>query len=221
MGTAFGQQTTNSPVPPAAMQSAPPTRTERLAKRACDIVLALTALVLLAPLMLMTALAIKLNSLGPVVVRQRQTGFNGRTFSIYKFRTMSALGDGTQIADTRRDDLRIIKVGRVLRQSNIDELPQLFNVLKGDMSLVGPNLHAAAHDDKYRASISSYASRHQVKPGITGWAQINGLRGETPLVQDMEKRIALDLWYIDNWSLRLDLKIMWRSCFEVMRTSAY
>jgi lipopolysaccharide/colanic/teichoic acid biosynthesis glycosyltransferase len=131
------------------------------------------------------------------------------------------LEDGRQIAQTRRNDPRITKVGRILRQSSIDELPQLLNVIKGEMSLVGPRPHAVAHDNHYRALISSYALRQQVKPGISGWAQINGHRGETPLVQDMERRIALDLWYIDNWSLVLELKIMWRSCFEVMRASAY
>jgi exopolysaccharide biosynthesis polyprenyl glycosylphosphotransferase len=192
-----------------------------VAKRTCDIALALIILVLVSPLMILASLLIKLESAGPIIFKQRRTGFNGREFTIYKFRSMSVLEDGPQIAQTRRNDPRITRVGRMLRQSSIDELPQLLNVLKGEMSLVGPRPHAVAHDDQYRASISSYAFRHHVKPGITGWAQINGQRGETPLVQDMEKRIALDLWYIDNWSLKLDFEIMWRSCFEVVRASAY
>jgi lipopolysaccharide/colanic/teichoic acid biosynthesis glycosyltransferase len=216
MGTEFGQQifATKSPVPSPAMQSAPLTRTEMFAKRACDIVLALTALVLLAPLMLMTALVIKLNSLDPVIIRQRLTGFDGRAFSIYKFRTMSVLKDRTQAVQARRNDLRLTKVGRVLRQSNIDELPQLFNVLKGDLSLVGPKLHAGAHDEQYRALISSYAFRHHIKPGIVGWAQVNRDRGEIREVRDIEKCVELDVWYINNWSLLLDLRIMWRTCFQ-------
>jgi lipopolysaccharide/colanic/teichoic acid biosynthesis glycosyltransferase len=155
---------------------------------------------------LLTALAIKLSGLGPVIIRQRQTGFDGRVFWIYKFRTMSALKYGTQTAQTRRSDLIVTKTGTVLRQSSIDELPKLINVIKGEMSLVGPSPHAVAHDEQGRASISSYAFRHHVKPGITGWAQINGQRVEAPMARDMEKRIALDLWYIDNWSLMLDFK---------------
>jgi putative colanic acid biosysnthesis UDP-glucose lipid carrier transferase len=223
METAIGQQnfSTESPVSPVAMHNAPLTRIEMLAKRACDVALALVVLALLSPLMLLVSLVIKLDSAGPIIFKQRRTGFNGQEFTIYKFRSMSVLEDGRQIAQTRRNDSRLTKVGRILRQSSIDELPQLLNVLKGEMSLVGPRPHAVAHDDQYRAAISSYAFRHHVKPGITGWAQINGLRGETPLVQDMERRIEFDLWYIDNWSLSLDLKIMWRSCFEVVRASAY
>jgi putative colanic acid biosysnthesis UDP-glucose lipid carrier transferase len=223
METAIGQQnfSTESPVSPVAMHNAPLTRTEMLAKRACDVALALVILVLLSPLMLLASLFIKLESAGPIIFKQRRTGFNGQEFTIYKFRSMSVLEDGRQLTQARRNDPRITRVGRILRQSSIDELPQLLNVLKGEMSLVGPRPHAIAHDDQYRASISSYAFRHHVKPGITGWAQINGMRGETPLVQDMEKRIALDLWYIDNWSLTLDFKIMWRSCFEVVQAKAY
>jgi exopolysaccharide biosynthesis polyprenyl glycosylphosphotransferase len=209
------------PLPSVELQRAPLTRPERLAKRACDIALALIALILLAPLMLLTALAIKLDSAGPVIFRQRRVGFDGQAFSIYKFRTMSVLEDGAQIAQTRRNDPRVTRLGRLLRQSSIDELPQLFNVFRGDMALVGPRPHAIAHDDLYRTAIASYASRHHVKPGITGWAQVNGRRGETRRIEDMEKRVELDLWYIDNWSLILDFRILWRTCFEVMRQSAY
>jgi putative colanic acid biosysnthesis UDP-glucose lipid carrier transferase len=219
----FEQQdfSSRSQLPSSAMQSAPLTRTETLSKRACDVALALVALAILSPLMILVSLIIKLDSAGPIIFKQRRTGFHGREFIIYKFRSMSVLEDGRQIAQTRRNDPRITKVGRILRQSSIDELPQLLNVIKGEMSLVGPRPHAVAHDDQYRTSISSYTVRHHVKPGITGWAQINGQRGETPLVQDMEKRVALDLWYIDNWSLKLDMEIMWRSCFEVMQVKAY
>jgi putative colanic acid biosysnthesis UDP-glucose lipid carrier transferase len=223
METTFGQQdfSTQRPVSPVERHNAPLTRTEMLAKRILDVALALTILVLVSPLMVLVSLAIKLESAGPIIFKQRRTGFNGQEFTIYKFRSMSVLEDGRQLAQARRNDPHITRVGQILRQSSIDELPQLLNVLRGEMSLVGPRPHAVAHDDKYRASISSYAFRHHVKPGITGWAQINGQRGETPLIRDMERRIDLDLWYIDNWSIMLDFKIMWRSCFEVMRASAY
>jgi exopolysaccharide biosynthesis polyprenyl glycosylphosphotransferase len=223
MENVFEQQefSTRNSVSNSAIQRAPLGRTEMLAKRLCDVALATTILVLLSPLMLLVSLIIKLESTGPIIFRQRRVGFNGREFTIYKFRTMSVLEDGRQISQTRRNDPRVTEVGGVLRQSSIDELPQLFNVIKGEMSLVGPRPHAVAHDDRYQALISSYAFRRQVKPGMTGWAQINGRRGETRQIQDMERRIELDLWYIDNWSLSLDFKIMWASCFEVLRLSAY
>jgi exopolysaccharide biosynthesis polyprenyl glycosylphosphotransferase len=223
MENVFGRQdfSTTDSVSHSAIQHAPLGRTDMLAKRVCDVALAATILVLLSPLMLLVSLIIKLESTGPIIFRQRRVGFNGRDFTIYKFRTMSVLEDGRQISQTRRNDPRITKVGGVLRQSSIDELPQLFNVIKGEMSLVGPRPHAVAHDDQYQALISSYAFRRQVKPGLTGWAQINGRRGETRQIQDMERRIELDLWYIDNWSLSLDFKILWGSCFEVLRLSAY
>ena len=209
------------PLPSVELQRAPLNWPEQLAKRACDIALAALALVLLAPLMLMSALAVKLDSPGPVIFRQRRAGFDGSTFAIYKFRTMGVLEDGPHMAQTRRNDPRVTRVGRLLRQSSIDELPQLFNVLKGDMALVGPRPHALAHDDQYRGAIASYAHRHHVKPGITGWAQVNGQRGETKRVEDMQRRVELDLWYIDNWTLTLDLRILWRTCFEIARAGAY
>jgi len=208
-------------IPSVELQRAPLTRPERLAKRICDVMLGVLALAALAPLMLLTALAVKLDSSGPVIFRQRRAGFDGRSFFIYKFRTMSVMEDGPEIPQARKHDPRITKVGRLLRQSSIDELPQLFNVLKGDMSLVGPRPHAIAHDDQYGAAISSYAFRHHVKPGITGWAQVNGQRGETRQTSDMEKRVELDLWYVNNWSLFLDFRILWRTCFELARHRAY
>ena len=208
-------------LPSIELQRAPLGRAERLAKRATDLLVAIVALIMIAPLMILTALAVKLESTGPIIFRQRRTGFDGRVFSIYKFRTMLVLEDGPQITQSRRGDPRVTRVGRFLRQSSIDELPQFFNVLKGDMSIVGPRPHAIAHDDHYRAVISSYAFRHHVKPGITGWAQVNGQRGETRRIEDMEKRVELDLWYVNNWSILLDLRIMLRTCFEIARLSAY
>ena len=133
---------------------------------------------------------------------------------------MISLEDGATIRQATRHDARVTAIGRLLRQSSIDELPQLFNVLKGEMSLVGPRPHALAHDTKYRALIASYGFRHRVKPGITGWAQVNGLRGETARIPLMLQRVEADLWYINNWSFWLDLRIMLRTCLEVARTHA-
>src|SRR5262249_14519329 len=153
--------------------------TEIAVKRTLDICFAAAGLLILFPLLVALSFAIKLDSRGPVIFRQRRKGFNGATFSIYKFRTMAVLEDGTTIRQARRNDDRITRLGRFLRATSIDELPQLMNVLRGDMSLVGPRPHALAHDNEYTASIGNYAFRHHVKPGITGWAQANGLRGET------------------------------------------
>jgi undecaprenyl-phosphate galactose phosphotransferase/putative colanic acid biosynthesis UDP-glucose lipid carrier transferase len=164
------------------------------------------------------ALAIKLDSPGPVVFVQNRHGFNGRRFRIFKFRTMCVLEDDASIKQAQRLDKRVTRIGAWLRKSSIDELPQLFNVLIGDMSLVGPRPHAAAHDSYYADLINEYAMRQHVKPGITGWAQIHGYRGETSTVEMMKARIDLDLWYVGNWSLLLDLLIVLRTIMEVVRS---
>jgi len=166
--------------------------------------------------MLATACMVRLGSPGPAIFRQRRRGFNGREFVIYKFRTMTVMEDSSTIIQAQKSDQRVTALGRVLRRTSIDELPQLFNVLIGNMSLVGPRPHALAHDSDYGQVISSYAFRHHVKPGITGWAQVNGFRGETSRLEQMSKRIELDLWYINNWSLTLDLQIMLRTSFEIV-----
>ncbi len=202
---------------PIEIQRAPLSRQDLMVKRIFDLVLASLALMMLSPLLLITSLAIKLDSPGPVIFRQRRRGFNGREFAIYKFRTMRVLEDGPTIRQAQRDDDRVTSLGRLLRASSIDELPQLFNVLAGEMSLVGPRPHAVAHDDEYSSSIDSYALRHHVKPGITGWAQIHGFRGPTSDVELMKQRVQLDLWYINNWSVLLDLQIMASTCLEVLR----
>ncbi len=198
------------------MQRSPLTLAEQAQKRLFDIVLASAALVLLAPLFVVTAIAIRLESPGPVIFRQRRNGFNGRQFVIFKFRSMNVLEDGATIEQAKRRDPRVTRIGHILRRASIDELPQLYNVIRGDMSLVGPRPHALAHDDKYSELIAEYAFRHHMKPGITGWAQINGYRGETTRVEQMQRRVEHDLWYIDNWSLWLDFTILLRTSFEVM-----
>jgi Undecaprenyl-phosphate glucose phosphotransferase len=199
------------------VQRAPLSSEDLIAKRIFDLMLAFLGLVVFSVPAAVICLAIMLESPGPVIFRQRRRGFNGREFAIYKFRTMTVLEDGSTIRQARRDDPRVTRVGRLLRAASIDEVPQLINVLKGEMSLVGPRPHAVAHDDKYSNSIQKYAFRHHVKPGITGWAQINGYRGETADVALMHKRIQCDLWYINNWSLWLDLRIMARTCVVVLR----
>ena len=200
------------------LQRAPLRPAERWAKRAFDIAIASSALVLLAPLMGLAAIAIKLDTPGPAVFKQRRRGFNRREFVIYKFRSMKVLEDGPSIIQATRGDARLTRLGHLLRETSIDELPQLINVLKGDMSIVGPRPHAVAHDAEYSTLIANYALRHHVKPGITGWAQVHGFRGATPHAEQMARRIELDLWYIHNWSFLLDLQILVRTCFEVIRS---
>jgi Undecaprenyl-phosphate glucose phosphotransferase len=201
------------------VQRAPLTRAECAIKRSFDLLCAWLGLVMLFPLLAFVSVAIKLDSRGPVLFRQYRTGFNGRMFSIYKFRTMSTLENGSQVRQATRNDTRVTRVGRLLRSTSIDELPQLLNVLAGHMSLVGPRPHAVAHDDHYSEVIADYAMRQHVKPGITGWAQVSGLRGETAEVDLMRRRVEHDLWYISNWSFALDLKIIIRTCMQCLNSS--
>jgi exopolysaccharide biosynthesis polyprenyl glycosylphosphotransferase len=198
-------------------QRAPLSLSERVVKRLLDIVLGVSAIVLLMPMIVIIAIAIKLDSPGDALFRQTRRGFNSRKFKIFKFRTMTDLEDDTTIRQAVRGDRRVTGIGAWLRRTSIDELPQLFNVVKGDMSLVGPRPHAAAHDDYYAEQISHYALRHHMKPGITGWAQIRGYRGETPTVQSMKERVEHDIWYIDNWSVTLDGQIILLTALEVIR----
>jgi exopolysaccharide biosynthesis polyprenyl glycosylphosphotransferase len=198
-------------------QRAPLSISERVAKRLVDIVLGVSGIVLLMPMFVIIAIAIKLDSPGDALFRQTRCGFNSRRFKIFKFRTMTDLEDGATIRQAVRDDRRVTHVGSWLRRTSIDELPQLFNVVSGEMSLVGPRPHAAAHDHYYAELISCYAFRHHMKPGITGWAQVNGCRGETPTLQCMKDRVDHDIWYVNNWSLLLDLKIVMKTVFEIVR----
>lgn len=199
------------------LQRKPLNALELAFKRMIDIVSAAIALIILSPLFILTAAAIKLDSTGPVLFRQRRRGFNGQQFSILKFRTMSVLEDGQSILQATRDDHRITRLGKLLRRISVDELPQLWNVLNGSMSLVGPRPHALAHDNEFDKIVSHYAVRNHVKPGLTGWAQIHGCRGPTPTIADVKRRVDLDLWYIDNWSFQLDCLIILRTIFEVVR----
>ncbi|MCA1495212.1 undecaprenyl-phosphate glucose phosphotransferase [Bradyrhizobium sp. NBAIM03] len=197
----------------AELRRAPLTWRERALKRALDLAGASLALFVFAPVMLVTAVLIKLTSPGPVFFRQTRHGFGGRAFRIFKFRTMRVLEDGPTIQQAQKNDPRVTPIGKWLRKTSIDELPQLLNVLKGDMSLVGPRPHAAAHNTEYEQIIGNYAFRHHVKPGITGWAQVNGYRGETRTLDLMQKRVEYDLWYINNWSLWLDVSIIIKTAF--------
>jgi polysaccharide biosynthesis protein PslA len=183
-------------------------------KRIFDIVVSSLALLLLAPLFLTIAVAIKRDSPGPVFFRQRRRGYNLVEFRIWKFRTMSSLDDGDVIKQATSGDTRVTRIGQLLRRSNFDELPQLINVLTGDMSLVGPRPHAVAHDRIYETRIEKYRRRLNVRPGITGWAQVNGLRGPTETEAAMRNRVEHDLYYIDNWSITLDLYVMVATVFS-------
>ena len=199
------------------VQRGPLTALEYATKRFIDMVGAGLALIMLSPLLAGAALAIKLDSVGPVLFRQQRCGFNGKSFAICKFRTMSVLEDGPSVIQAGAADNRVTRIGKWLRRTSIDELPQLLNVLEGSMSLVGPRPHAVSHDAEFDRIVRNYAFRQRVKPGLTGWAQIHGCRGPTPTPAVIERRVEYDLWYIDNWSLRLDLAILLQTPVEVLR----
>jgi putative colanic acid biosynthesis UDP-glucose lipid carrier transferase len=185
-------------------------------KRASDIVFGIAILLLCTPLLLAVALAVRLSSPGPVIFRQRRYGLYGEEIIVYKFRSMTVLDDGNTIVQARAGDQRVTRIGGFLRRTSLDELPQFINVLQGRMSIVGPRPHAVAHNEQYRKLIKGYMLRHKVKPGITGWAQVNGLRGETATLDKMEARIQYDLDYLRNWSLWLDLWIILKTVKVVL-----
>ena len=199
------------------LQRAPLSFAEQAIKRTIDFVGAIVGLLVLLPVMALTAIAIKLDSPGPIIFRQNRRGFNGQEFAIFKFRTMRVLDNGPVVKQALRDDPRVTPIGRLLRAASIDELPQLLNVLRGEMSLIGPRPHALAHDNEFEELLSDYAFRHHVKPGITGWAQVHGLRGGTPTVETIAQRVKYDLWYINNWTLWLDIQILIKTFVEVLR----
>jgi len=188
-----------------------------LVKTLSDYVLATLALVLAAPLMLLIAIGVKLSSPGPILFRQRRYGLDGKQIIVYKFRPMTVLEDGGEVRQAQREDARTTRFGRLLRRTSPDELPQFINVLQGRMSVVGPRPHAVAHNEMYRKLIDAYMVRHKVKPGVTGWAQVNGFRGETETVEKMQQRIGFDLAYLRNWSLRLDVIIVLKTLVVMFR----
>jgi len=191
--------------------------TESFGKRAIDITGAFFALLLFLPLLLCIALAVRLESGGPVIFRQRRTGHQGKIFTIYKFRTMTVAEDCGNVRQATKGDARVTAIGGVLRKLSLDELPQFLNVLKGDMSLVGPRPHALAHDDYYGDLIPTYVDRFRAKPGLTGLAQVNGLRGEIQDLRCMRDRIGADNLYIDSWSLGLDIAILAKTVLIIFR----
>lgn len=209
-------------LPVVAICESPFTGINSMIKRGSDILLASIIQLMLLPVMLGIAIAIKATSPGPVIFRQRRYGLDGEEIIVYKFRSMTVCEDGARVVQATKDDQRITRIGAFLRKTSLDELPQFFNVLQGRMSIVGPRPHAVAHNELYRKQIKGYMLRHKVRPGITGWAQVNGLRGETDTLDKMEARIAYDLDYLKRWSLALDLWIIVRT-FKVvlMRDNAY
>jgi putative colanic acid biosynthesis UDP-glucose lipid carrier transferase len=188
----------------------------RLAKRASDIIISGIILLLISPIMAAIAILIKLTSPGPILFKQRRYGLNGQEIVVYKFRSMTVTEDGDNVTQATRNDTRCTPLGKFLRRSSLDELPQFINVLQGHMSIVGPRPHAVAHNEQYRKLISGYMLRHKVKPGITGWAQVNGYRGETNSLDQMARRVEYDLQYMSNWSLTFDLEIIFKTLITVL-----
>jgi putative colanic acid biosynthesis UDP-glucose lipid carrier transferase len=204
-------------IPVVAMCETPFYGYRGVAKRLTDIGFSLVILMLLLPLLVLIALMVKFSSPGPIIFKQRRYGLDGREIAVYKFRTMRVTEDGDEIRQASRSDNRITRVGNVLRRSSMDELPQLINVLQGRMSLVGPRPHAVAHNEEYRKLIKGYMVRHKVLPGITGLAQVNGCRGETSQLEQMEARVNFDLDYLRHWSPMLDIKILLLTVLKVFR----
>jgi putative colanic acid biosynthesis UDP-glucose lipid carrier transferase len=204
-------------MPVLGVFDSPFTGASGLVKRASDIVLSLLILGLVSPRRLVLAFLVKRTSPGPAIFRQRRYGLDGEEIVVYKLRTMTVTEDGDSIRQCAKRDPRVTPLGAFLRRSSLDELPQLVNVLQGRMSLVGPRPHAVAHNELYRNLIKGYMQRHKVRPGLTGWAQVNGLRGETESVEKMKARIDHDLDYLRNWSLRLDVYIIAKTVWIVLR----
>lgn len=214
-----GRMDTVGGAPVVAVCETPFTGLNGAIKRASDVVLSVLILLLIAPVLALIALGVKATSPGPAIFRQRRYGLDGAEIVVYKFRTMTVLEDGATIRQASLDDTRVTPLGAFLRRTSLDELPQFVNVLQGRMSIVGPRPHAVAHNELYRKLIKGYMVRHKVRPGITGWAQVNGLRGETETLEKMSARIEYDLEYLRNWSLRLDLYIIVKTAWVVFRGS--
>lgn len=204
-------------IPVVAICESPYLGVDNVVKNFSDFILASLILLLLSPLMLGIALAVKVTSAGPAIFKQRRYGLNGEEIIVYKFRSMTVTEDDKKIEQAHKNDPRLTKIGAFLRRTSLDELPQFINVLQGRMSIVGPRPHAVAHNELYRKLIRGYMLRHKVKPGITGWAQVNGYRGETEVLEKMQARIEHDLNYLRNWSIWLDLWIILLTVFVVLR----
>jgi putative colanic acid biosynthesis UDP-glucose lipid carrier transferase len=198
-------------VPVVGICETPFTGTNELVKRVSDVVIASLIIVLISPLLLALAIGVKLSSPGPVIFKQKRNGLDGEEIVVWKFRSMTAQENGPVVRQATKNDPRVTRFGAFLRRTSLDELPQFFNVLQGRMSIVGPRPHAVAHNEEYRRIIKAYMVRHKVKPGITGWAQVNGHRGETDTIEKMQARVEYDLEYLRNWSLGLDLQIIVRT----------
>ncbi len=203
--------------PVVAMNESPFVGIDGVVKNISDFIIAFLVLILLSPIMLGIALAVKMTSPGPIIFKQRRYGLNGEEIIVYKFRSMTVSEDGANVVQAKKGDQRFTKIGAFLRRTSLDELPQFINVLQGRMSIVGPRPHAVAHNELYRKLIKGYMLRHKAKPGITGWAQVNGWRGETETLEKMKARIEHDLYYLNNWSIWLDLWIILRTILVVFR----
>jgi putative colanic acid biosynthesis UDP-glucose lipid carrier transferase len=201
-------------IPTISIYDSPIDGSNAIIKRIEDVILSTLILVLISPVLIGLAIAVKVTSKGPVFFKQNRYGIDGKPIKVWKFRSMNVMEDGAKVTQATKNDSRFTPIGQFIRKTSLDELPQFLNVLQGQMSIVGPRPHAVAHNEQYRSLVDGYMLRHKVKPGITGWAQINGWRGETDTLDKMEKRIEFDLEYIQNWSLALDLKIVFLTIFK-------
>jgi putative colanic acid biosysnthesis UDP-glucose lipid carrier transferase len=204
-------------IPVVAVCETPFTGINGVIKRTADILFSLTILLLILPILIIIAIGVKLSSPGPIIFKQRRYGLDGKEILVYKFRSMSVCEDGSAVTQATKNDQRVTKLGAFLRRSSLDELPQFINVLQGRMSVVGPRPHAVSHNEMYRKLIKGYMIRHKVKPGITGWAQVNGLRGETETLDKMKARIDFDLEYLRNWSPKLDMYIVFKTVSVIFK----
>jgi putative colanic acid biosysnthesis UDP-glucose lipid carrier transferase len=204
-------------IPVVAVCETPFSGLNGLIKRLSDIILSILILIMISPILLAVAIGVKLSSKGPVLFKQRRYGLDAEEILVYKFRSMTVAENGSVVTQATKNDTRVTQFGSFIRKTSLDELPQFINVLQGCMSIVGPRPHAVAHNEIYRKVIKGYMIRHKVKPGITGWAQVNGFRGETDTVDKMEARIEYDLDYLRKWSLALDLKIILRTILLVFK----
>jgi putative colanic acid biosynthesis UDP-glucose lipid carrier transferase len=209
-------------VPVVSLFDTPMSGVNKVIKRLEDIILSILILAFISPVLILISIFVKLSSPGPVIFKQKRYGIDGKGIAVWKFRSMVVMENDDKVVQAKKGDARVTTLGGFLRRTSLDELPQFINVLKGDMSIVGPRPHAVVHNEQYRKMISGYMLRHKMKPGITGWAQINGWRGETDTLEKMEKRVEFDLEYIHNWTLWFDIKIIFMTIFKgFVNKSAY